>query len=247
MKKQRQIFTLIELLVVIAIIAILASMLLPALSKARIKAKTISCLSNLKQIGTAEHMYTLDYDGFIQLPSTSGAESHWYFRLWKYLSMPENLTTYNERANAAPWMGTALGCPGFKNFSYTGSNQYTYGMNGRFQPAWSNGSWDGTQRMTKLTRIEEPGATCLVADQPCQFSMNRGGMAILYSKASISQACGSLSYLFTHASYGPKAEIRHGGRLINVLYAAGHCKSISALENEGLPTYTVTFWDGKKH
>ena len=72
MKKKRKVFTLIELLVVIAIIAILASMLLPSLNKARGKAKDMYCKNQLKQFGASYQFYENDFNGYRVPVHTSG-------------------------------------------------------------------------------------------------------------------------------------------------------------------------------
>ena len=119
--KKRMGFTLIELLVVIAIIAILAAILFPVFAQAREKARTISCLSNTKQIGLATMMYVQDYDEtFFSQPWPGGCpmaqtgywidggpmqpQQHWATLVYPYVKN-----------------GQVFHCPSFSGTTYTAS------------------------------------------------------------------------------------------------------------------------------
>ncbi len=100
---QKRAFTLIELLVVIALIAILAALLLPALSNAKAKANGVCCLNNLKQWGTATHLFAADNNDLLPKdgsPNGTSTDEGWYIDLPRVMGLP----TYREmawRTNAA--------------------------------------------------------------------------------------------------------------------------------------------------
>jgi prepilin-type N-terminal cleavage/methylation domain-containing protein len=89
----RQAFTLIELLVVIAIIAILASMLLPALARGKAEGRRIRCVANVKQLSTAGFLYTGDYNDFF-VPNGSGDLVNPTWVVGSFASVPRDATNW---------------------------------------------------------------------------------------------------------------------------------------------------------
>ena len=214
-------FTLIELLVVIAIIAILASMLLPALGKARESAKSIKCVGNLKQIGLGFNFYLNDYQEILPpyIDVVSNPRYNWACLLYTYIGGKSRKS--GNMSHYRPII-PILTCPSDKHApicKFQSTIGMSYGYNfllGRDHPS------NGDKYPFKLNRISHPTEHLLVTEiQPDDLNGH-----------------------WTSNWNSPRVGFQHRSR-INVLFIAGNVLNVrrSSIIMSELSAQTTLPWN----
>lgn len=227
-------FTLVELLVVIGIIALLISILLPSLQKAREAANIVSCASNMKQVGMFMAMYTNKWKGW--LPPRSDPDSTWEGiliadtmrdsreqQMEKYWVNPATQTQYKDETAYKIFY-----CPTFAARGYTGKNPFfggyytNYGVNFSILPEASPPSYFAP--LIKITKIRETTRTAVLWDGiPAPWLGGNSRAVASYVTYQVQSANENSSVGYIHNGLGDRGAAKGTA---DFLFVDGHCEQI---------------------